>query len=91
MDNLRKHYKLGSTPHFQEPPPKMLEQLRRGGFEFDESEASIERQLWDFALSIGLERRAGSKITTARFQSGIAGALKNLPFWGMDTFVRTLL
>ena len=90
LAHVKKQHNPLSFPLFQESAPKMIRQLQAAGFEFDDdSELSLEMQLWEIAFTQGFERRSGGKITNARFQSGIAGALKNLPYWDLDKFVRT--
>ena len=91
LSHVKTRYRPLSLPLFMESSPKMLQQLMAAGIEFDEcSELSLEQQLFEFALTQGFERRSGGKITNSRFQSGIHGALKKLPYWALDKFLRTL-
>ena len=79
-----------NTPLFSDGAPRMLQQLQQAGVELEVGPTGDpEVALWDFVMEQGLERRAGSKITNCRFQSGTASAEKNLPHWGIDKFIRT--
>ena len=73
---------------FRKEAPKMLRQLRNAGIELPGLE-DPEMELFDYCMEAGLRRKAGSKITAARFCGSIAAAKCNVEHWAMDKVCRT--
>ena len=86
---VKQVYNKGNLPAlFLAMAPKMIEMLRRSGFQFP-GEDDIEWELWCYVIDDGLRRKAGSKVTACRFQGHISTAQANINCWWADRFIRT--
>lgn len=89
MAKIKTQYSRSSLPVlFRQEAPRMLRSLKLGQTDLPGLE-DPEMELWDYCMEAGLRRRAGSKVTAARFCGSTASAQVNVEHWGIDKFCRT--
>ena len=89
MGKVRSQYGTSNLPVlFRLEAPIMLKALQKAGVDLPGVE-DPEHELWDWCMEAGLRRKAGSKVTAARFQGGVASAVCNVEHWWIDKFCRT--
>ena len=89
MGKVRSQYSKSNLPVlFRLEAPRMLKALQKAGVDLPGVE-DPEHELWDWCMEAGLRRKAGSKVTAARFPGSVASAQCNVEHWWIDKFCRT--
>ena len=87
LGHMRKHWRADDAPLFQDSVVMMVNLLKQAGI-YLPGEKSEEKEMWDYSMEHGLDRRGAGKVNGCRFQGSAHAAEVHLPMWLMDRFIR---